>query len=34
MKREGCHLHIGFIKGEWGSEYAYAILEDEWRTKE
>lgn len=31
MRREGHLLECTFFKGEWASEYVYALLEDEWR---
>ncbi|TDW83757.1 GNAT family N-acetyltransferase [Kribbella sp. VKM Ac-2566] len=32
MRREAHHLHALQFKGEWGNEYVYALLEDEWRA--
>jgi RimJ/RimL family protein N-acetyltransferase len=31
MRREAHFIHNEIFKGEWGDEYIYAILEDEWR---
>ncbi|MBB4964821.1 GNAT family N-acetyltransferase [Saccharothrix violaceirubra] len=32
MRREAHFKHSELFKGEWGEEFVYAILEDEWRT--
>ncbi|RKT87416.1 Protein N-acetyltransferase, RimJ/RimL family [Saccharopolyspora antimicrobica] len=31
MRREGHFLESQFFKGEWGGEYRYALLAEEWR---
>src|SRR5262245_25728373 len=33
LRREAHFRHNEIFKGEWGDEYHYAILEDEWRTR-
>ncbi|NIT54197.1 MAG: GNAT family N-acetyltransferase, partial [candidate division Zixibacteria bacterium] len=33
MRREAHFIHNEIFKGEWGDEFIYAILEDEWRAK-
>lgn len=32
MRREGHYVKNVWFKGGWGSEYSYAILEDEWNN--
>lgn len=34
MRREGHFIQNIWFKGEWGSEYSYAILREEWLRKE
>jgi RimJ/RimL family protein N-acetyltransferase len=31
MRREAHFVHNEIFKGEWGDEFVYAIIEDEWR---
>jgi RimJ/RimL family protein N-acetyltransferase len=33
MRREAHFRHNEVFKGEWGEEFVYAILEDEWRVE-
>jgi RimJ/RimL family protein N-acetyltransferase len=33
MRKEAHLIHNEIFKGEWGDELIYAILENEWRTK-
>ncbi len=33
MRREGHFVENIWFKGKWGSEYAYAVLRDEWLSK-
>jgi len=33
MRREGCLVENAWFKGEWTSEYVYAILQNEWLKK-
>ena len=33
MRREAYFIHNEIFKGEWGDEFVYAILHDEWRTQ-
>lgn len=33
MRREGHFVENIWFKGAWGSEYAYAVLDSEWRSK-
>ena len=34
MRREAHFVHDEIFKGEWGDQFVYAILEDEWRKRE
>jgi RimJ/RimL family protein N-acetyltransferase len=33
MRREAHYIHNEIFKGEWGDEFVYAILQDEWLAK-
>ena len=33
MRQEGCFIENIWFKGQWGSEYSYAILQREWQAK-
>lgn len=32
MRREAHFIHNEIFKGEWGDEFVYAMLQDEWRA--
>lgn len=34
MRREAHFIHNEIFKGEWGDEFVYAILDDEWRARQ
>ena len=34
MRREGHFIQNIWFKGKWGSEYSYAILREEWKSRE